>query len=254
MKRYAWIILLLVPVLSGCVTETAGQPEMNADRRTELAKVRTALAADYYQRRQYATALEQLALAMQADSGYSPAYSVRALVHVSLLEDKEAESDFKRSLDLDSKNSEAHDNYGWFLCQRGRERDGIAQYLMAAKDPLYSGQAAAYVRAGECGMNIGDLTNAELYFERAQILQPDLAQVKFDMAQLSYATGDYVTARARFMAFRTAMNDQLSAEHLLLGVRIEHKLGNRSAEAALASRLRTKFPASREAQSLGQLR
>lgn len=254
MKRYAWVMFLLLPLLSGCVTETAGQPDMTSDRRTELARARTALGADYYQRRQYATALGQLELAMQADSDYSPAYSVRALVHIALLEDKEAESDFRRSLDLDPKNSEAHDNYGYFLCQRGREREGIAQYLMAAKDPLYSGQAGAYMRAGECGMNIGDLTNSEVYFERAQILNPDLAQVKFDLAQLSYTTGDYVTARARFTAFQNAVHDRLSAEQLLLGVRIEHKLGNRGAEAALAARLRAQFPASREAQSLEQVR
>ena len=254
MKRYAWFIFLLLPALSGCVTETVGQPEMNADRRTELARARTALGADYYQRKQYAVALQQLELAMQADAGYSPAYSVRALVHIALLEDKEAESDFRRAIDLDAKNSEAHDNYGYFLCQRGRERDGIAQYLLAAKDPLYSEQASAYVRAGECGMNIGDLANSELYFERAQILRPDLPQVKFDLAQMSYATGDYATARARFAAFRTAVNDQLNADQLLLGVRIEHKLGNRSAEAALAARLRAKYPASREAKSLEQIR
>jgi type IV pilus assembly protein PilF len=254
MKRYAWFVFLLVPLLSGCVTETVGQPDMNADRRTELARARTALGADYYQRKQYAVALEQLDLAMQADPGYSPAYGVRALVHIALLEDKEAEDDFKRSLDLDAKNSETHDNYGWFLCQRGRERAGIAQHLAAAKDPLYSGQAAAYMRAGECAMKIGDLTNSELYFEKAQILQPELAQVSFDMAQLSYITGDYITARTKFAAFRKAVNDRLSAEHLLLGVRIEHKLGDRGAEAALAARLRRSYPDSREAQSLGQIR
>lgn len=254
MKRFAWAIFLLVPLLSGCVTETVGAPQMNADRLTELARARTALGADYYERKQYAVALEQLALAMQADPDYSPAYGVRALVHIALLEDKEAETDFRRSLDLDAKNSEAHDNYGWFLCQRGREREGIAQHLMAAKDPLYSGQAAAYMRAGECSMRISQMANAELYFEKAQILQPDLAPVQFDMAQMSYMTGDYVTARARFMNFRKAVNNRLSAENLLLGVRIEHKLGNRASEAALAEQLRKNFPDSREAQSLAQIR
>ncbi len=254
MTRRMLFIFLLLPVLSGCVTETVGETQMNADRLRELAKARTAVAADYYQRKQYAFALEQLALAMQADSGYSPAYGVRALVHVALLEDKEAESDFRRSLDLDPKNSEARDNYGWFLCQRGRENEGITQHLMAAKDPLYEGQGSAYVNAGECAMKASRLADAQLYFEKAQILQPDLARVHFDRAQLSYTTGDYPTARTELAAFRNAVHDRLSAEHLLLGARIEHKLGNRSGEAAFAARLRKNFPDSRETKSLEQIR
>ncbi len=254
MKRFAWFVFLLAPVLSGCVTETVGAPQMDASRLRDLAKARVALAADYYQRRQYAVSLEDLALAMQADPNYSPAYSMRALVHVALLEDNEAERDFQHSLDLDPGNSEAHDNYGWFLCQRGREAEGVKQHLLAAKDPLYPQQGAAYMRAGECAIRANQLANAELYLEKAQILQPDLVQVYFDQAGLSYITGDYLTAENNFNTFRNAVHDRLTAENLLLGVRIEHKLGNRRAEAALANRLRTNFPDSREAQSLDQIR
>jgi type IV pilus assembly protein PilF len=254
MKRFAWLVFLLVPVLSGCVTETVGAPQMDATRLRELAKARVALAADYYQRKQYAVSLEELALATRADPDYSPAYSMRALVHVALLEDQDAERDFRHSLELDPGNSEAHDNYGWFLCERGREADGVKQHLLAAKDPLYPQQGAAYMRAGECAIRANQLANAELYLEKAQILQPDLAQVYFDQAGLSYITGDYFTAENRFNTFRKAVHDQLSAENLLLGVRIERKLGNRRAEAALANRLRSNFPDSREAQSLDQIR
>lgn len=254
MKKLAGFLFLMVLTLSGCVTETVGGPDMDPTRLRELAKARTALAADYYQRKQYAVSLEELARAMQADSSYSPAYGMRALVHIALLEDKDAERDFKHALDLDPKNSEVHDNYGWFLCERGREKEGVKQHLMAAKDPLYSQQGAAYMRAGECAIRANQLANAELYLEKAQILQPDLAQVYFDLAGLSYITGDYLTAENRFNSFRKAVRDRLTAENLLLGVRIEHKLGNRRAEAVLAQRLRTSFPDSREAQSLDQIR
>lgn len=254
MKRLALFLFVLVPLLSGCVTETVGEPAMDSKRLRELAKARTELAAEYYGRRQYAVALEEVELAMEADSDYSPAYSMRALIHVALLEDKEAESDFQRSLDLDSRNADAHHSYGWYLCQRGREKEGIAQHLLAAKDPLYPEQGRAYMDAGECAMRVGQMANAELYLEKAEILQQDLAQVHVDLAQLSYMTGDYVTARTRFATFRSAVRDNLSAENLLLGVRIEHKLGNRSGEAALAARLRKNFPNSREANSLEQIR
>ena len=44
MKRFAWFVFLLAPVLSGCVTETVGAPQMDATRLRDLAKARVALA------------------------------------------------------------------------------------------------------------------------------------------------------------------------------------------------------------------
>lgn len=254
MKKLMLFLFLAVPLLAGCVTETVGQPEMTPDRLKELARARTALAADYYGRRQYAVALQEVDMALRADSGYSPAYNMRALLHVALLEDKEAEDDFKRSLSLDSGNSEAHDNYGWFLCQRGREQDGIQQHLLAAKDPLYPGQARAYVNAATCAIKVNRLQDAQLYLDKARILQPDLPDTYFEMADLAYTMGDLPTARSNFQMFVKAVHNQLSAENLLLGVRIEHRLGNSGAQAAYAARLRQEYPDSREAQSLGQIR
>lgn len=240
--------------LAGCVSETEGLPKMDAERAKSLAKIRTELGATYYARGQYSVALEELEKAMRADSRYAPAYNVRGLVHMALLEDGEAESDFRRSLELDPDNSEAHNNFGWFLCQRGHERDSVKHFLIAAKDPLYPTPGTAYLNAGMCSKKAGQLQDAGMYLQRALILQPDSPKALVELADLAFVSGDYPSAKSNFARFEKAASGQMAAENLLLAVRIERKLGNRNAGSAYAARLKKEFPDSREAVILGQIR
>ena len=70
--------------------------------------------------RQYKIALDELRKAIMADSGYGPAYNVYGLVYMDLAEDKLAEENFRRAIELNPNNSDARTNFGWFLCTRGR--------------------------------------------------------------------------------------------------------------------------------------
>ena len=133
----------------------------------------TELAGLYYQRAQFGVALEELNNALQADRDYAPAYSVRGLVHMALREDKEAEADFKRSLRLDNTDSDTHNNYGWFLCQRGRANESIEQFMAAIKNPLYTTPGLAYLNAGLCSRKAGNNKDAEDFLQKALLVQPD---------------------------------------------------------------------------------
>ncbi len=249
-----WLAAILaVSALAGCASDSSNTPK-DPERARALAKVRTELAADYYGRKEYKIALEELDMAVRADSRYAPAYNVRALIHIALLEEREADDDFRYSLGLEPGNPETNNNYGWFLCQHGREHDGIEHLLTAAKDPLYETPSSAYLNAGICSKKIGQLQDAELYLQRALVLQPDLFLALVEMADVAYAAGDYPRAKSYFMRYEKAAAGKLNAENLFLAVRIEHKLGYRSNEAAYAARLRREFPDSREAAMLGQIR
>lgn len=243
---------MAVLALAGCVTESA--PPLDADRALALAKVRTELGADYYKRKQYGVALDQLGQAVRADPEYAPAYNVRALVHAALMEDDEAVGDFKRSLSLDPSNSDTHNNYGWYLCQHGKEREGVTHFLQAVKDPLYSTPYVAYLNAAICSRKIGEMKSAEIYLQRALILQPEFPDALLAMADLAYDVADFSRAQEYFERYEKIAGGNLTAENLLLAVRIEHKLGNRRAEAAYAAQLINKFPDSREASLLEQIR
>ncbi len=242
-------IFLLVLIIVGCVSQKSGETTTRSQTR---AKVHTELGELYYERAQLGVALDELRKALLSDPDYAPAYSVRGLVHMALREDKEAEEDFQHSLRLDSINSEAHNNYGWFLCQRGRERESVKQFLAALKNPLYATPEKAYLNAGVCSRKAGEMKDAEEFLQKALLLQPNMPEAQLGMAELNFANGDYVAAKSNFTHFAQGATANLTAENLWLAVRIERKLGDRNAEDSYALQLRKRFPDSRETQLMLQ--
>lgn len=259
MRKFA-LLLLAVAGLSGCASQSRNgsldnnKQQQVATRVQAIAKVHTELAAAYYQRNQYAVALEELATALKFEPNYAPAYNVRGLVHMQLLEDKEADADFLHSLRLDGSNSETHNNYGWFLCQRGREHESVKHFMAAVKNPLYTTPERAYLNAGVCSEKAGELQDAQRYLQKALILQPNMPEALVGLADVSFAKGDYAGAKSYFIRFEKWNGSPLTAANLWLAVRIERKLGNDNAEASYALQLRKNFPDSRETQLMLQLR
>ncbi|HCI52526.1 MAG TPA: type IV pilus biogenesis/stability protein PilW [Gallionella sp.] len=244
MKHLALVLVLL---LTGC--GGAAVKQQSNERAQSSAKIHTELAGMYFERTQMGIALSEIDLALRADQNYAPAYNVRGLIHMSLREDAEAEADFVQSLRLDKTDSEAHNNYGWFLCQRGRESESITHFMAAVKNPLYTTPERAYLNAGLCFQKAGKTQDAEEFLQRALRLQPELTQALLAMAELKFSAGEYSAASKYFAGLK---KENLTAAQLLLAVRIERRTGNVNAEASYAMHLRQRYPDSRETQLLMQ--
>lgn len=245
MKNY--ISLLLLVLLAGCAGGNNAIKQPGNERAHNSAKVHTELAGMYYEREQMGIALSEIDLALQAEPGYAPAYNVRGLIHMSLREDAEAEADFVQSLHLDKADSEAHNNYGWFLCQRGKELESIPHFMAAVKNSLYATPERAYLNAGLCFQKAGKNKDAQEFLQRALRIQPDMTQALLAMAEITFAEGDYPAASKYFAAQKS---ENLTAAQLWLAVRIERRVGNTNAEASYALQLRQRYPDARETQLL----
>lgn len=210
------------------------------------AKVHTELASLYFQMGNAAVALDELSIALDADSKFVPAYSVRGLVYTSLKEYPKAEADFKRAMEMAPNDPEVNNNYGWFLCETGRERQSIAYFLNALKSPLYETPEYAYANAGACALKAGDLDGAQSYLLKAVQLSPDGSlQARLQLAQLFYRKANFEESRAYLKDVLRQMEPP-SADALWLGIRLERKAGNRVAESGYASQLRSRYPTSKE--------
>lgn len=224
-----------------------GQEQKNTDPRNR-ARVHTELGAMYFQAGNYAVALDELQIALNADSSYYQAYSVRGLVHTALRENDKAESDFRRALDIAPNDPEVNNNYGWYLCETGKERQSIAYFLNALKSPLYETPDRAYTNAGTCALKAGDLEGAQNYLLKAVQLSRDGAMTaRLELAKLFYRRGIFEESRI-YLNDALKMMEPPSAEALWLGVRLERRLGNRVAEGGFASQLRSRYPSSTEYQ------
>ena len=223
------------------------QSQGSGDPRNR-ARIHTELGALYFQGGSMAVALDELAIALAADSSYFQAYSIRGLVHAALREYNKAEADFQRALNLAPNDPEVNNNYGWYLCDTGKERQSIAYFLNALKSPLYETPERAYANAGTCAMKAGDLEGAQGYLLQALQMSRDGGMTpRLQMAKLLFKRGTYEEAHI-YLGDALKLMAPPTAEALWLGIRVERKLGNRSLEGGYAAQLRGRYPSSPEYQ------
>jgi type IV pilus assembly protein PilF len=251
MRRLAWLLLVIA---TGCAAPVqgpvgntgtiVGEPTTPRNR----ARIHTELATAYYTSGKMSVALEELRIAVAADPSYATAHGMFGLVYMELRENVLAQQSFERALGYAPDDSDINHNYGWFLCQIGRERDAPPYFRHALQNPLYATPARTYAAAGTCALRIGDLATAEDNLQRALRIDPNLAVAQLQLAHLRYRQGRFDEARRVLAQHAAAV--QPSAESLWLALRVERRLGDRAAQQSYAIQLRRRFPNSPEYQAL----
>jgi type IV pilus assembly protein PilF len=252
MRLSAWLIVSLLgaALLAGCVssrttvqsTDTLGSYEKPDGQKR--ANIRLQLAASYYRQGQMNVALDEIKQALQADPNFGDAYSMAALIYMDLGDTRAAEENFAHAMRLLPNDPELSNNYGWFLCQNGRAQQSIAYFETALRSKTYQSPAKALNNAGMCSLILKDSVAAEKYFMQAFRFEPNNVSVNTNLARVNYERGDF--ERAHFYIDRVIKADVLSTEVLWLGIKIERKRGDRSAELSLVTQLRRRYPDSVE--------
>ena len=246
-----WLALALV--VAGCAVQhdspstESGTITGNIGDARNRARIHTDLAAAYYERGTMGVALEELRTATAADDSYAPAYGLFGLVYTELREKSLAEGSFERALRLAPNDPDINHNYGWFLCQNGRERDSIRYFLQAVRNPLYAAPWRSYSAAGVCSLRVDNRKDAEDFFQRALKLEPDESTSLLRLGDMRFRQGNVGEARKLIARYNKLAAP--STESLWLALRIERKLGERVAEQSYANQLRRRFPASAEYQA-----
>ena len=248
------LALLLGFVLGACAAPGGGPGEDSPDRVTasdeteasKRARVRLELAGAYFGRGQLEVALDQVKLAIQADSSIGEAYNLRGLIYASLGDDRLAEESFRRALQINSRDADAMQNFGWYLCQRKRYAEAQAQFEQAIAVPQYRDTARTMLTQGVCFLQAGQLDQAERSLMHAYEFDPTNASAAFNLADVLYRRKDY--ERARFYVRRVnTIAEVANAQSLWLAARIENRLGQLNARQEFGTQLRRRFPGSREA-------
>ena len=233
---------------------TAQSNLKNAPHDTEkqdkqaAAQTHTQLAAMYMKHDDLKKADETLHKALQFDSKYIPAHTLLAILNWRIQRYSDANSEFRAAIALDPSNGDTNNNYGRFLCARGKEAEAMGYFTRALADPFYKTPVVAQTNAGECEMKSGKRTSADTYLAKALEIDAKYGPALLAMAQLKYQQGDAFDARGFLQRFESA--GQATPASLLLGYDIATRLGNRSSAASYSQRLQDQFPDSTQAQSL----
>lgn len=261
--------LCLLLLLSGCATRSDGRyptaspsatsrnfatdmkdrptasDETEASRRASL---RLELAAAYFGRGQMTTALDEVKKSIAANPNVAAAFNLRGLIYGNLGDHQLAEESFRRAMQLDPKDADVMQNFGWYLCQRERYAEADALFTRALAVPQYADSARTLLTQGVCHARAGKTDEAERTLSRAYALDPGNPAVAVNLSEVLYRRGDM--ERARFYIRRVNAEPSLvSAQTLWLAARIEHKIGNALGAAGFGEQLRNRFPQSPEAMA-----
>lgn len=244
-----WCICFIVVLLTACAggnqnTRTTQAQNQNALKR---AQAHTNLGAAYLQQNKLEIALEEFNEAVKIMPTYAMAYNGLAMVRSALNQDEEAEYNFKKSIDLDPSSSSSHNNFGTFLCSRGRYAESIEHFLQAVSNPLYATPHLAYANAGICAKRDNDYANAQQYLNKALELQPLTHSAAQHLAEIQLEQGNAAAAQK---TLQNALVASPNAEVLWLGVKIARATNDRNSEASHSLELRRRFPNAKETQWL----
>ncbi len=216
-----------------------------SDELRRRAKIRLELSANHFQQRNFPLALQEADQAVAIDPSLGASYGMLGLIYMAIGDRVKADDNFLRALQLDPKDAELNNNYGWYLCQTGRQREAIPYFNNALEDRLYATPSKPLHNAGICLLQIGDEAGAENYLLRSFQADPGSAVAMFNLGELYLKRRNL--ERARFYAERLLSAYQPTSETLWLSLRAARLAGDQAYAGRLASQLRSRFPQSREA-------
>jgi len=245
MKRFTLIslVMALILITTGCVTETMDGPFRKADKQ-KILESQIRLGVGYLRNRNYQLAKENLQKALDVDPKSAEAHNYFGLLYQLELDPEMAEEHYKKAIHYDPDYAAARNNYGAFLFEQGRYKEAVDQLKHAVQDKLYRNRPQVYENLGIGYLKLNDPADAEDAFTKAVALNPNQARALLELAEMRFQERNYVKARGFYDRYKRVANQ--SARSLWLGIQLARIFGDKDEEASLALALKNIFPASPE--------
>lgn len=243
-------VLLLVTLAFGACAETPqddSRPQWPQSPK-DAAGYNLQLGMAYLQKGNLALAREKIERALAQDSTNPDVHRAAALLYDRLGEPNRADRHYAAVLRLKPRDPEALNNYGVFLCRRGKTDEGERLILQAARDPVFRTPETAFTNAGLCLRGAKRYEEATRHFQRAVALEPKHRDALLQLAEMNFEQGRLPDAQLYVQRYIEGTGE--SPEILWLGVRVERALGNRRLAEAYAKRLKSEYPTTEQTRAL----
>lgn len=265
--KHLVVSMIVLALLAGCQSTSQSttkvyqgtDPSQRKRDKTELAEARTALAGQYITQHQLDAAKRQLDEAFEADPRYAPAYDMMGnllRVEGSSANVAKAEEYFKKAISIDPNFTQARNNYGVYLSERGRYQEAIEQFNIAGSTLGYHNRAGALENLGLTYLKAGNAAAAEAAFNKAIDVERGGAMLaKIEVIDILINRRDSLKAKDYFDDIKTvlqARGQPMPSRLMYQGIRIAILQGNRPEIQKLSSQLLSQYPLSDEAKKLKQ--
>lgn len=240
--------------LAACVTETTvvgsdRQIRPKVDQK-EAARTRIALGINYLQRGDNAQAKFNLEKAKSLAPELAEVHNAMAYYYQQVAEFEAAEHSYKTAIDLEPNNADSYNNYGAFLCQRGKYQQAEQLLLQAISRPGYIRAADSYENIALCRLEQKDFVQAKAYLDLSIKHNASRPSALFNLASVNYAMADLAAAQVLLDRMQSA--SQISPRSVLLGYQIAQEQQDYSRMQSAEQLLLTTYPQSQESLLLSQ--
>ncbi|MCQ8104771.1 type IV pilus biogenesis/stability protein PilW [Methylomonas sp. SURF-2] len=211
----------------------------------EKANLNLQMGVRYMELNMLDVAREKLDIAYDLDSGNAEILNALAVFYERIKDDERAEDYYQTAKGKDPDNYSIKNNYGRFLCERGKYEKGMAMLREALDSAMNQRPWQTLSNLGVCLVQQNDTANGEEYLRRALQANPEYPPALQEMLKISYNNQQYMSARAfleRYLAIA-----KHSPETLWYGFQTERALGNQQAAENYKEQLIVTFPTSPEA-------
>lgn len=232
-------------LLASALTACAGMGGASAKNK-ESADVHLQLGVRYMGMNKLELAKENLLVALKKDPDNVKVHNALAFLYEKINLYDEANDHYETGLKLAPDDLGAQNNYGRFLCERGKYEEGTALLTQASSTPLNDRPWMALTNLGRCHVGMGQPQQAETYFRQALDTNAAYAPALLEMQKLSYKKGEYWAAKGYLQRYLAVAPH--TAETLWYAMQAERALGNQEPAEEYRQQLLEKFPLSDEAK------
>ena len=209
-------------------------------RRRVQVREMLGLASQRFSSGDLADAERQAHKALKLEPSAADAYTLLGAIEGRRGNPAAAGEHYRRAAELAPQRGDVLNNYGAWLCGNGYPAEALVWFDRALQAPGYRQPGSALANAGGCALRSGQAERAGNDLRKALELEPGNPYALASMAELQYAQGQFLSARA-FNQRRLAAAPA-DASVLQLAVKIEERLGDRVAAGRYQQRLRAEFP------------
>lgn len=241
-------VLLLVLLLSACVTVTEGGFSEKESTEKTVENL-TQLGMGYIQKGRYDWARERLQRALSLNPDYAPANHAMGLIWRKEGELDLAEEYFAKSISQDSDFRVAQHNLGRLYVQQKRYDEAEKHLSRAANDRYYANRVGAFGDLARASYQQNNPVAAIEYYRQALRISPYNQEALVNVSTLLFEEANYDESLRYFDRFDRLVKRQ-EAKHtshsLWLGIKLSRFFGNSPRVSVLAGQLQTDFPNSKE--------
>ncbi|HXH54665.1 MAG TPA: type IV pilus biogenesis/stability protein PilW [Gammaproteobacteria bacterium] len=220
-------------------------PTMGAPDYHRAALINVELGLGYLAQGQVARAKTKLTHAVKLAPKISETHSAMAYFLEMIGELKDAEREHKKAVGLSGQGA-VYNNYGAFLCRRGRLKEADQAFHSAIEDKEYARTAEVYENAGLCALKWPDDSKATEYLTTAVRQDPNRSSAFLELAALSLKQEKFGEAKEWLNRYQ-AVAEQ-NARSLWLGIAVSKGLKDENGATSQAIMLKNLFEDSPEYQ------